>query len=99
MATSYAQAQTQMVPALSAVPAISTAWLIERLARQAVNQRLILEVGTPASALEVLLTRQADGSVLIAAQGDQRTFRSLEALTMFLHTVCGAKLVQKELKA
>lgn len=79
---------------------ISQASLVEYLANQAVTELVIVEFGTRTYRVEVALSWKSGKSVLVAARGDQRSFRSLDTATKFLRTIgVGATVVRLELKA
>jgi hypothetical protein len=78
---------------------ISQSALIEYLANQAVTELVVVEFERGTYRLEVSLSWKSGKSVLVAARGAERTFRSLDTLAKFLLTMgIGATVVRLELK-
>jgi hypothetical protein len=78
---------------------ITHASLIEYLANQAVTELVVAEFDRGIYRLEAWLSWRAGKSVLVAARGAERTFRSLDTLAKFLLTIgIGATVVRLELK-
>lgn len=83
----------------SAEHTISQASLIEYLVAQAVSELIIVEFEEGSYRLEVSLTWKSGKSLLMAARGSERIFRSLDTAVRFLKSVgIGATVVRLELK-
>lgn len=79
--------------------AITHASLIDYLGNQAVTELVVVEFDRGTYRLEVSLSWKQGKSVLVAARGTERTFRSLDTLAKFLLTIgIGATVVRLELK-
>ena len=78
---------------------ITHASLVEYLASGAVTELVAVEFDRGTYRLEASLSWRAGKSVLVAARGGERVFRSLDTLATFLRTVgIGATVVRLELK-
>lgn len=79
---------------------ITQASLIEYLANQAVTELVLVEFDAGTYRLEVSLSWKSGKSVLVAARGAERVFRSLDTASKFLKTMgIGATVVRLELKS
>jgi hypothetical protein len=77
---------------------ITHASLVEYLASGAVTELVAVEFDRGTYRIEASLSWRAGKSVLIAARGSDREFRSLDTLATFLRTVgIGATVVRLEL--
>lgn len=100
MPTARVRARKEPTAKASPEHTISQASLIEYLANQAVTEVVVVEFSTRTYRVEVALSWKSGKSVLVAARGDQRSFRSLDTATKFLRTMgVGATPVRLELKA
>jgi hypothetical protein len=79
--------------------AITHAALIEYVASRAVTELVVVEFKRGSYRLEVSLSWREGKSVLVAARGAERTFRSLDTLAKFLLSIgVSATVVRLELK-
>ena len=84
-------------PSLHPIPQAS---LVEYLANHAVTELVLVEFEPGTWRLEVSLSWRSSKSVLVAARGATRTFRSLDTAATFLRTIgIGSTLTRLELKA
>lgn len=96
--TTRGQTEPTATPASAPHP-ITQAFLIEYLASQAVTELVIVELEARGYRLEASLSWRSGRSVLVAARGAERTFRSLDTAARFLRTLgIGSTLVRLELK-
>lgn len=73
--------------------------LLEYLAHGAVSELVVSEVAEGTYRIEALLTWKPTRSVLMAARGKQRTFRSVDTVVRFFRQIgVGKTLIRMELK-
>jgi hypothetical protein len=81
-----------------AVAGFEMSALLEYLAHGAVSELLVSEVAAGTYRVEALLTWKPTRSVLMAARGTQRTFRSVDTvLRLFWQIGVGKTLIRMEL--
>jgi hypothetical protein len=79
---------------------VTHAALVDYLANGAVTELVLAETEPGTWRLEALLSWKPGRSVLTAARGGERLFRSLDTLASFLRTVgIGATIVRLELRS
>jgi len=78
---------------------ITHASLVEYLASGAVTELVVVEFTAGTYRLEASLSWRPGRSVLVAARGGERVFRSLDTVATFLRTIgIGATVLRLELK-
>lgn len=99
MSSVAAHPEIKATAAPSSEHTINQLSLVEYLANQAVTELVVVEFERGTYRLEVALSWKSGKSVLVAARGADRTFRSLDTLARFLLTLgIGATVVRLELK-
>jgi hypothetical protein len=85
--------------ASAAVEGFEIGALLEYLSSGAVSEVVVCEVTNGTYRIEALLTWKPSRSVLLAAAGTQRTFRSIDTIVRFLRSMgIGKTLIRLELK-
>lgn len=93
-----ARARSVAEPPPPIPPAVSHAALLEYLASGAVSELVITSAGPGGYRLEAALSWRSGRSMLVAARGGVRTFRSLDTLAGFLRSAAiGTTIVRLEL--
>lgn len=96
--TSKPVAKAAPAPALPPGHTVTQAALVDYLANAAVTELVAVELSPGHWRLEALLSWKPGRSVLMAARGGERIFRSLDTLATFLRTAgAGATIVRLEL--
>jgi hypothetical protein len=97
--TTAGTAVVKRVPAPPRPHTVTHAALVEHLASGAVAELVAVEFERGHYRLEASLSWRSGKSVLVAARGGERVFRSLDTLATFLTTIgTGPTLVRLQLK-